>query len=261
MFSTFTGNSKRPRNVNLSGQAGNPFANTSWSPAAVSNATKTVSDAQAEREKRQVERQRLKAAVTIQKVWRGHKARAALAESWRTAFDDIYRSAPSSSPSERLSPAFSLLLAFFSARRADDVQRVFLFSHDWEMAGIDQTSPINVRSARLQRFVEILVKSLDVISSKGYVHSTGFCCHCQLFDIWVKRLLTTHSSDIPQELEQLLGLIIRTASHVPLAIAASVDQYYKGLSQLCRVRQAGKWKELLTEALTTPLKVASGDGM
>ncbi|KND90670.1 putative E3 ubiquitin protein ligase [Tolypocladium ophioglossoides CBS 100239] len=235
MFSTFTGNSRRPRNVNLSGQAGNPFANTSWSPAAVSSATKTVSDAQAEREKRQVERQRLKAAVTIQKVWRGYKARAALAESRRAAFDEIYRSAlRSSSPSERLQSAFSLLLAFFSARRTDDIQRVFLFSRDWEMADSDQIAPANVHPARLQRFVEILVKSLDEISSKG---------------------------NIPQELEQLLRLIIRTASHVPLAIAASVAQYYKGLSHLCRVQQAGKWKQLLTEALTMPLRVASGDAV
>ncbi|PNY22448.1 E3 ubiquitin protein ligase [Tolypocladium capitatum] len=232
MFPTFTGNSRRPRNVNLSGQAGNPFANTSWSPAAVSNATKTVSHAQAEREKRQVERQRLKAAGTIQKVWRGHKERTALAEGRRAAFDDIYRSALSSSLRERLPPAFSLLLAFFSARRADDIQRVFLFSRDWEMAVLDRIAPANVHQALLQRFVEILIKSLDAITSKG---------------------------DIPQELEQLLRLIIQTASHVPLTIAASVDQYYKGLAQLCRVQQAGKWKELLTEALTTPLRVTSGD--
>ncbi|POR31469.1 Putative E3 ubiquitin protein ligase [Tolypocladium paradoxum] len=234
MFSTFTGNSRRPRNVNLSGQAGNPFANTSWSPAAVSNATKTVSDAQAEREKRLVERQRRKAAATIQKVWRGHKARTALAESQRAAFDDMYCSAPSSSPDERLPPAFSLLLAFFSARRADDIQRVFLFCRDWEMADLGQIVPAKEHPARLRRFVEILVKSLDVISSKG---------------------------DIPQELDQLLRLIIRTAWDVPLTIAASVDQYYKGLSQLCRVRQAGKRNELLTEALTTPLRVASGDAV
>ena len=176
MFSTFTGNSRRPRNVNLSGQAGNPFANTSWSPAAVSNATKTVSDAQAEREKRQVERQRLRAAAIVQRVWRGYKARTALAERRRAAFDDMYSSASNRAVSERLLPAFGMLLAFFSARRADDIQRVFFFSNDWEKAGLDQTASASLHPTRLQRFVEILVKSLDLVSLKRYVYSSE-CCY------------------------------------------------------------------------------------
>ncbi|ODA79904.1 hypothetical protein RJ55_05501 [Drechmeria coniospora] len=134
MFSTFTGSSKRPRNVNLSGQAGNPFANTSWSPSVASNATKTVSDAQAEREKRQIERRRLKAAGKIQMVWRGHRTRTALAETRRAMFDDIYNSSSNASPDE---------------------------------VPLDQIIPANMHSCRLRRFVDILVQSLHEISTPG----------------------------------------------------------------------------------------------
>ncbi|KAM0525755.1 hypothetical protein ACHAPE_000466 [Trichoderma viride] len=102
MFSTFTGSSRRPRNVNLSGQTSNPFSNTTWSPSAASNATKTVSDAQADREKRQVERRRLKAASQIQKTWRGYRSRSTLKEQRRNDFDLVYKSLSDADAIQRL---------------------------------------------------------------------------------------------------------------------------------------------------------------
>lgn len=170
MFSTFTGNSRRPRNVNLSGQAGNPFSNTSWSPAAVSSATKTVSDAQADREKRQAERQRLKAAGQIQRTWRGHRARQATSESRRLAFDSLYTSASSGHvPAERLPFAFNLLLAFFSARHHDDIRRLFLFVRDCETVNLDQIPPAGAHPSRMTRFVQILVDGLNGAVLNTYV--------------------------------------------------------------------------------------------
>ncbi|KAG4258376.1 ubiquitin-protein ligase E3 C [Fusarium proliferatum] len=143
MFSTFTGNSRRPRNVNLSGSTGNPFTNTSWSPSAVSNTTKTVSNAQAEREKRQNDREKLKAACKIQRIWRGYKTRAELKESQRSAFDALYKSGPLQNPSERLPKAFGLFLSFFSLRRDDDIQRAICYAHDTESVDLEAIAPSN----------------------------------------------------------------------------------------------------------------------
>lgn len=161
MFSTFTGNSKRPRNVNLSGGAGNPFANTSWSPSVVSNTTKTVSDAQAEREKRQAERRRLKAAGQIQRTWRGHKARASVADSRRAAFDQIYSHLDKQAPQERLPLAFNLLLSFCRPSRSDDLERLFQYVRDTETVDLPSICPANTHASRIQRLVGILVTALQ----------------------------------------------------------------------------------------------------
>ncbi|XP_044719178.1 HECT-domain (ubiquitin-transferase) domain-containing protein [Hirsutella rhossiliensis] len=230
MFSTFTGNSRRPRNVNLSGQAGNPFANTAWSPSLASSATKTVSDAQAERERRQLERQRLKAAGTIQRVWRGHKSRRTLADNWRATFDHVYRSASANSPSQRLTSTFNLLLAFFSARRTDDVRRVFLFARDSDAVDLEQISPTNTHPSRLRRLMGILVKSLNIVSLRSELH---------------------------QDLGPLLKLIVRIVSSSPATIDKDLGDYFQALAQLSRVRDAGQWTALFVEAVATPLRVAS----
>lgn len=174
MFSTFTGNSKRPRNVNLSGQVGNPFANTSWSPSVVSSATKTVSDAQADREKRQAERQRLKAAGKIQKTWRGHRTRSALADARRATFDELYNSASNGASPERLPIAFNLLCSFFSSRRSDDLPRLFQYIRDSETVDLSYIAPANVQPSRLQKLVTILVKSLQASVSRRYAPLATF---------------------------------------------------------------------------------------
>ncbi|KAG5979168.1 hypothetical protein E4U55_005485 [Claviceps digitariae] len=163
MFSTFTGSSRRPRNINLSGQAGNPFANTSWSPAAVSNATKTVTDAQAEREKRHLDRQRLKAAGRIQRTWRGHLTRRNLAEDRRAAFDNLHRS--HTIVADRLPLAFNLLLLFFSQQAPDDLQRVYVFAKDCESAHIGHIAPRGIHTSRLTTLTDILIYTLRVVAS------------------------------------------------------------------------------------------------
>lgn len=170
MFSTFTGNSRRPRNVNLSGQASNPFSNTSWSPSAVSNATKTVSDAQAEREKRQAERRRLKAASQIQRTWRGYRSRAALRDRHRHDFDLVYGSRPDLNVAQRLHASFPLLLSFFSADRADDLQRLLLFVNDCNSTSLQQLFDASRHPSRLRKLMGVFVKALGVLVLKEYVY-------------------------------------------------------------------------------------------
>lgn len=171
MFSTFTGNSRRPRNVNLSGQASNPFSNTSWTPSAVSNATKTVSDAQADREKRQAERRRLKAASQIQRTWRGYRSRSTLRDQHRHDFDLIYQSLPDSDASQRIYASFPLLLSFFSSNRAGDMQRLSLFVNDCNSISLQQFSDASRHPSRLQKLMVKLVQALGVSVSNKYVYN------------------------------------------------------------------------------------------
>ncbi|KAG0648937.1 HECT-type E3 ubiquitin transferase [Hyphodiscus hymeniophilus] len=121
MFQTFSGNSRRPRQVNLSGQNVNPFAASTWTPTA-SGTQQTVANAQQERLRRQQDRDKLNATKRLQRTWRGHKVRSDLADSRRDAWD---RTQAGGSGSEAtLAEQLRILVAFFSARRPADLKRL-----------------------------------------------------------------------------------------------------------------------------------------
>ncbi|CAG8260828.1 unnamed protein product [Penicillium salamii] len=92
MFQSFTGNSRRPRQVNLSGRSNNPFAafpggSPSRPAPHAANPESAVANAQRERALRQLERNRQNASRTVQRVWRGHRSRTATYKSWKSEWD------------------------------------------------------------------------------------------------------------------------------------------------------------------------------
>jgi ubiquitin-protein ligase E3 C len=133
MFHTFSGSSRRPRQVNLSGQNTNPFANNSWAPS-VSGTQKTVANAQQERQLRQQERERLNASKRIQRTWRGHKSRRELADSRRKDWDAVQGS---EEDGLRLVGQSQLLAAFFTPRRRDDIERLAILSRKISYVGYE----------------------------------------------------------------------------------------------------------------------------
>lgn len=131
MFPTFTGSSRRPRNVDLSGQRNiNPWANTGRAPTQ-SGASKTVAQAQVERERRHREREELAATKRLQKVWRGYSDRQQLRTLRRREYDNLYsHPIPPQNLRQRVNQAHPLLLAIFVPTRSDDQQRLDLFISD-----------------------------------------------------------------------------------------------------------------------------------
>lgn len=111
MYQSFTGSSRRPRQVNLSGRTANPFA-------AVGGPQTAVQNAQQDRQQRQKQREELEAARTVQRVWRGHRARRTSRASWRQQWDAV--EANTFDPVRRL----NMLLLFFSPANPDDVARL-----------------------------------------------------------------------------------------------------------------------------------------
>jgi ubiquitin-protein ligase E3 C len=135
MFPTFSGSSRRPRQVNLSGQITNPFAANGWGPPTSASGTqKTIQNAQQERQLRHQERERLIASKKIQRTWRGHKTRRELADSRRRTWDDAEIRPRDSS---RLVEQAKLLVAFFSSRRQDDLGRLANLSQRIYNAGYE----------------------------------------------------------------------------------------------------------------------------
>ncbi|KFY22282.1 hypothetical protein V493_06698 [Pseudogymnoascus sp. VKM F-4281 (FW-2241)] len=129
MFQSFSGSSRRTRQVNLSGQDINPFEASSWAPTA-SGTQKTVAAAQHERHLRQLERERLVAGKIIQKTWRGHKVRKNVANNRRQSWDilDSQHAQEEDLPESVLAEELNLLLAFFNHKNPDDISRLVRLS-------------------------------------------------------------------------------------------------------------------------------------
>jgi len=131
MFQTFSGSSRRPRQVNLSGRNTNQFPNK---PGYGSGSQNAVANAQQDRLARQQERERIQAATLMQKTWRGIVVRKSVKESQRRWWDEIEARAESLSGEDEGRAAYEsngdalsqlrLLLRFFDIRREEDHMRL-----------------------------------------------------------------------------------------------------------------------------------------
>lgn len=162
MFQTFSGSSRRPRQVNLSGQNANPFAASSWTPTGFGS-QQTVANAEKERLRRQQERERLNASKRIQRVWRGHKTRKQVADSRRKAWDELDTiSSVHSRGDTTLVQQLQLLLTFFSSRRRDDLARLISLSSRISNSGFDAFVNRQEIQPRLIRLANVLLETLQV---------------------------------------------------------------------------------------------------
>jgi ubiquitin-protein ligase E3 C len=160
MFQTFTGSSRRPRQVNLSGQQPNPF--DGWgSSTSASGTQKSVAVAQAERQHRQQERERLNAAKRIQRTWRGHRSRRLLANARRAEFDHLQNVAHRNERRFSTIPQeLKLLLSFFSADKLEDIQRLSGFGGKLLDASQEGRLPHDELRPLLYRLAVIITNAL-----------------------------------------------------------------------------------------------------
>lgn len=157
MFQSFSGSSRRPRQVNLSGQNLNPFAASSWSPSA-SGTQKTVATAQQERQQRQQERDRLNASRRIQRIWRGHRVRRELANSRRCAWDEA-NTRPQDAEAG-LVDQVQLIPHFFNQRRKDDIDRLVALSQRISQVGYETFLQLPEIQPLLPRLAAITLDAL-----------------------------------------------------------------------------------------------------
>lgn len=123
MYQSFTGQSRRPRQVNLSGRPTNPFAKANGT---ASGAQQAVASAQQDRVNRQIQRERIQASSRIQKVWRGHHARRRAFKVWREVWDAQEKTAngPYISADESLRQLRRLMLFFSPRNEPTDTERL-----------------------------------------------------------------------------------------------------------------------------------------
>ncbi|PNS16615.1 hypothetical protein CAC42_4579 [Sphaceloma murrayae] len=121
MYHTFTGSSRRPRQVDLSGRKANPFAT---GPQA--GPQSAIQNAQHDRQQRQKQREELAAVKSLQRLWRGYHCRQQVQQGWRVEWDQRYAASGQEafkSEDEALQ-SMRLLLRFFDSKRDLDLGRL-----------------------------------------------------------------------------------------------------------------------------------------
>ncbi|OAL52430.1 hypothetical protein IQ07DRAFT_562955 [Pyrenochaeta sp. DS3sAY3a] len=201
MFTSFTGNTRRPRQVNLGGRKTNPFGTSGGSGSQA-----TLDRAQQERVQRQRERDVLNAARNIQRVWRGHSSRRHVSDELRRAWDAAESTLqPTHYPSEAEAlRALQRLLRFASPRCEQDLDRIRHHGArlvETMSASIGQ--PTGSWPSAYLRLEEILLVALE---------RQGKAATC-----W------DHSC-------QLLSLLRFVADRIPAQTARNAEKYYRSLA-------------------------------
>ncbi|VDB90411.1 Bgt-4053 [Blumeria graminis f. sp. tritici] len=170
MFQTFSGSSRRPRQVNLSGQNLNPFATTPtpWATP-VSGSQIIVANAQQKRLKRQQERERLRSAIRIQRVWRGYRSRREMEDLRRKEWDDLELNQGGLDLESRLLAQIKLLVSFYRQTRKDDLERIKRLSSNVVTSGLATCMTADRADHLILPLAFILVEALNT-SLPEYQH-------------------------------------------------------------------------------------------
>ncbi|KAL1957441.1 hypothetical protein VTO42DRAFT_6009 [Malbranchea cinnamomea] len=222
MFQSFTGNSRRPRQVNLSSRPSNPFtASSKRYPPSGSGAQAAIALAQQERIQRQLDRGRITASSTIQRVWRGYRIRKAVRSLWRNEWDAIERGR---------NPDYAPVCSGFSATNQSTsysdasicISQLRLLLHFIEARNLEDT-------ARLAYFAKSFQKTVEGIPSLAVEQDwTGLFSRLAALSL---RVLATVGSPSPY-LDSLLELLIFLTNLIPRQIAHQSAQYYKVMASL-----------------------------
>lgn len=267
MFQSFSGSSRRPRQVNLSGQDVDPFAASSWAPTA-SGTQKTLAAAQHERQQRQYERERLSATKRIQRTWRGHKVRKDLAESRRQIWDHIESEhAERQQPDDpSLAEELRLLLVFFDSTNLQDMARLDRFCVRFlQRSRVGRDFDVNVKG-RLPRLAKVLLDALSLFVPPSVLDPDlrvrvlwiMISCPCIAFvQIRPRRFIiqANSSRSHPESSTQtMLQLLTSIAGWNPSATNRMITRYYEILSKLLSSEGCSiECKPTIFDAIVAPL--------
>lgn len=236
MFQSFTGSSRRPRQVNLSGRASNPFAAfPGASPGRqaphASNPQSAVAIAQQERIQRQRDREKQNAARVVQRVWRGYCSRKITYGAWRSEWDINERNMIAAMdvtpgfgataeewtlPSRRPAPyatadqclaQLRLLVQFVSARKQDDVHRLVYFVDAFEQTF--RSLPTIATKGEWTKLLKRLARAVLNVLASGSSASVSVTA-----------------------VEPLLQAAIFLAGLIPKQMATIADIYYDAMASL-----------------------------
>ncbi|PYH93885.1 IQ and HECT domain protein [Aspergillus ellipticus CBS 707.79] len=232
MFQSFTGNSRRPRQVNLGGRNTNPFAAY---PAGRQNPhgpgpQNTLAVAQQERLLRQQERERLGSSRLIQRTWRGYRSRKITRRVWRTEWDATEKQGKHGFPSfEDLAqhPRAVLQQPLRYATAADCLSQLRLlvqFLEPWNRGDI-------VRLVYFSEAFQTTLREVPTIATEG--EWTTLLKRVATLTLRVLRSAT--SPTVPAfAVGHLLHLLVFLTGLIPKQMARLASDYYSVLAILTK---------------------------
>ncbi len=253
MFQTFTGNSRRPRQVNLSGRNPNPFASSS------PGSKEALANAHQERQRRQQARDEQHAALVAQRIWRGSRSRGYTKQKWREAWDEReeYHLEPSNTSGYEFFVAKSyrgaytsadecleqlrLLLQFANTHQHEDVRRSLWFAQRL-LVNVEEKSFIFLGDEwrlPLVRLERLTLHALELINLCQY--------RKMAFSILLK-LLEFLSTSIPEDTARNAVLYFGVLSSVTSTICADP---YRGQTGSLR---SSEGEDVLLATVLAPLR-------
>ncbi|KAL4922773.1 hypothetical protein BDW62DRAFT_2898 [Aspergillus aurantiobrunneus] len=232
MFTSFTGNARRPRQVNLAGRTNNPFAAY---PSGRQNPhgsvpQNTLAIAQQERLLRQQERDRLGASRVVQRTWRGYRSRKITHGEWRAEWDTIEGERADSlpafdalakQPGSVLQPAAPFATA---AACLSQLRLLVQFIEPWHAGDI----------VRLVHFSDAFQKTLHEVPSLATEGDWTLLLK-GLAEITLRVLHSAGSSTVPAfAVRQLLQLLVFLTGLIPKPMARLAREYYSTMAMLTR---------------------------
>lgn len=238
MHTSFTGNARKARQVNLSGKHPNPWAKVSGqSSTAIATGQTAVAKAQAERDRRAQDRERLNAARKIQRTWRAHRVRTYQKQTWRAEWDqneqtisELSHPIPYDETQEQGKPLvyhneeqlryqMRLLLSFLNIHDSMDKWRLCYFGHSLAASwGLTGTNPDQVLN--WNRYFT----KLSRITSAGFADSSHTRQRLMLLQLGILLLQRPIQLDYEAQVRSLLRVVQKDPS-----ISHKVSEYCQGL--------------------------------
>ncbi|KAF4160636.1 hypothetical protein CNMCM6936_003802 [Aspergillus lentulus] len=259
MFQSFTGNSRRPRQVNLGARNTNPFAAypSGRHPPQGPSAQNALAIAQQERLLRQQERERLGATRNIQRTWRGYRSRKLTHNTWRTEWDTAERQRTGSSlpfddktrqPDAFLQPSLRYGTV---AECLSQLRLLVQFVEPWDTSDI-------VRLVYYANAFQMTLHEVPTIATEGE-WTTPLC---RLAKTTLRVLRSALSSIVPDfAVPHLVRLLVFLTNLIPKQMARLAEDYYsvmamitrniESLSRRCHVSQGSVVQSVL--ALLRPI--------
>jgi ubiquitin-protein ligase E3 C len=246
MHMSFSGSTRRPRQVNLSGRKTNTFG----SPGTGAGSQAALDRAQQERAQRQRERDVLKASKILQRVWRGHSDRQRVADLLRREWDAVEGSstalqtaAPYRSEEEALTQLQGLL-RFAHTRYEEDLSRIrhcgFRQMETTRSLGFPSSGPWPSAYLRLQKMV------LTVLERRIKL-TTSSCLHYRDFLIILRFLADQNPSETSQN-----------AKHFYRTLALIISELWTGSDGSNGRKDSSDALNVVLETVVSPLTKVTG---
>lgn len=226
MFPSFTGSSRRPRQVNLSNRSTNPFAAypSKRQPPSGQGPQATIAHAQQERLQRQHERDRVRASYIFQRVWRGYRSRKTTRALWRNEWDAFERERLAGCEDSQYQLGGALEAKQY-ATGSECISQLRKLLHFVELSNQEDAARLGYFAKCLQQTVE----RIPSLSAEGSWSTLLLRLTVLSLDI----LAASHSIAHPTfSIDDLLRLLVFLSKLIPKQMARRARKYYSVMAML-----------------------------